>query len=147
MKIICHGDACGENTDLQAGSWLDYGMFLMRTCDSAKAEECTREALALQPTEPFALLVHGCVLTTRGNHEQAGRRPCGRCGRLDHETGECTMDVPMPPASMSTRGRGRGGATKGAGAARGVNRVLLGDAPTRLLSESKPGGNIEISMC
>lgn len=51
--------------------WLAYSTFLLRTGESAKAEECAREALALEPTNQEVLLTYGATLASRGNHEQA----------------------------------------------------------------------------
>lgn len=51
--------------------WYDYALFLMRTGNSAQAEECTKEAIALQPGEFEYLFGHGCVLATRGNFSDA----------------------------------------------------------------------------
>jgi len=55
----------------ELASWYDYGVFLMRTGDAPKAEECTREAVALQGSDAEALTAHGCVLASRGDYEGA----------------------------------------------------------------------------
>ena len=55
----------------ELASWLDYGTFLMRSGDAPKAEECTREAVALNGIDAAALTAHGCVLAARGDLEGA----------------------------------------------------------------------------
>lgn len=51
--------------------WYDYALFLMRTNEPGKAEECTREALALAQTEFEYIFAHGLILATRGKLEDA----------------------------------------------------------------------------
>jgi len=55
----------------ELASWLDYSTFLMRSGDAPKAEECTREAVALNGIDAAALTAHGCVLAARGDLEGA----------------------------------------------------------------------------
>ena len=43
----------------------------MRSGDAPKAEECTREAVALNGIDAAALTAHGCVLAARGDLEGA----------------------------------------------------------------------------
>jgi len=54
-----------------ATCWYDYALFLMRTGDMGKAEECTKEAIALQQGEFDYLFAHGCILATRGKYDDA----------------------------------------------------------------------------
>lgn len=51
--------------------WLAYTTFLLRTGERAKAEECAREALALEPASVDAILAYGATLASRGSYEQA----------------------------------------------------------------------------
>jgi len=51
--------------------WYDYALFLMRRGEHGKAEECTREAIALNASEFDYLFAHGLVLATRGNLEDS----------------------------------------------------------------------------
>ena len=50
---------------------MDYGCFLMRTNNAPKAEECSREAVALNAGDFDAVQLHGLVLGSRGNLEGA----------------------------------------------------------------------------
>mmetsp|Transcript_45518 Transcript_45518/g.144787 ORF Transcript_45518/g.144787 Transcript_45518/m.144787 type:complete len:1066 (-) Transcript_45518:1094-4291(-) len=55
--------------------WYDYGMFLMRKGPSAygKAEECFKEACALDPDSPTALLSLAALLCHNGYYDAAAR--------------------------------------------------------------------------
>eukprot|EP00658_Telonema_sp_P-2_P018801 TRINITY_DN17360_c0_g1_i4.p1 TRINITY_DN17360_c0_g1~~TRINITY_DN17360_c0_g1_i4.p1 ORF type:complete len:544 (-),score=141.14 TRINITY_DN17360_c0_g1_i4:176-1807(-) len=51
--------------------WHDYGLFALRSHDMTKAEECFRESLSLQGTNPVALMVYGVNLAMRESFEEA----------------------------------------------------------------------------
>lgn len=62
---------CGIHSDLVMQVWYNYGCFCLRTQQQGKAEQCLREALALDPTCRPYLLALAALLWHNGIHTDA----------------------------------------------------------------------------
>eukprot|EP00899_Mesostigma_viride_P018093 jgi/Mesvir1/26285/Mv01648-RA.3 len=54
-----------------AQPWFDYAEFAMRVHDTGRAEECLREAIAIDPSHMPSLLAFAALLLSQGEHDKA----------------------------------------------------------------------------